>query len=397
MQQTRTTPEAALVEQATIDGPKRVLFFGKAMSRTRATRGLIGALRAHGLEVTWFNPARARRFWGRKRALERARRAFDALRPDLVFSFCRDLPRPLLDEFRGSGRARIVVWGEEALPAIGDDYLDYLRRVDAVFLTDAQLVRELHRRGVSQAGFVLEGFDAQTHFPAAARAPHRRHRVVYIGGPGRDGCRVELLTRVAQAFDLQVFGKGWGAHSGLRVARPVRPKAYRRVCADADIVLGTNQINDHELYFSNRTLFSLACQAFHLTHYVPRLEEVFEEGRHLAWFRDADECVAKIEHYLGRDDERGRIAAAGRERVVACDRFEARIGYILGCLARGCRGRGMPWMRSWWIGGVGRWRMGRDGWFWVRAGGAVGCSLCDNAESQGPALPSAPAAVRRSP
>ena len=100
-------------------------------------------------------------------------------------------------------------------------------------------------------------------------------------------------------------------------------------------MLGTNEVNDDPLYFSNRTFLTLACRAFHLTHYVPRLEEVFRDGEHLAFYRDQDEAIAKIEHWLPRDDEREQIAAVGHTEVVQHHQYYHRVARILSWLQSG--------------------------------------------------------------
>ena len=97
-------------------------------------------------------------------------------------------------------------------------------------------------------------------------------------------------------------------------------------------MLGINQNNDSPLYFSNRLFLTLACKGFHLTHYVPRMEELFEDGVHLAWFHDQDDCLEKIAHYLGNEDERLAIADAGFELAMARHRYEDRVDEILSIL-----------------------------------------------------------------
>ena len=49
-----------------------------------------------------------------------------------------------------------------------------------------------------------------------------------------------------------------------------------------------------ERYFSNRTFLTLAAGGFHLTHYVPGLETMFENHRHLVWYRSDEECLELI-------------------------------------------------------------------------------------------------------
>ena len=95
------------------------------------------------------------------------------------------------------------------------------------------------------------------------------------------------------------------------MAPDVYAAEYRKICAGAKIVLGWNIDLTVELYFSNRTWYTLGCGGFLLTAYCPRLEELFGRGQELDWFESLDECCEKIEYYLAHDDERQNIAAAG--------------------------------------------------------------------------------------
>lgn len=313
--------------------PRRVLFFGKSMSRTKATAGLVEALTGEGLEVRWVNVAKQRRWLGRSLACRRVTRIFDGFAPDLVFVFCRDLPRPLLERF--APRVPVVMWFEEPIDRIDEGYVEYMRHVHAVFMTNPAKIPWLFDQGIRHVAFTFEGFSPTWHHPVDG--PRRQHRdLAFIGGPGRDGLRAHFLAAIARQHPLQIFGKGWESwrrhYPVLDVRGPVGPRSYREICATTRIVLGINQINDDPLYFSNRTLLTLACRGFHLTHYIPKLERVFCDGEHLAWYHDVDDCLARIDRYLGADDERARIAHAGCELVRREHQFQQRIRTILGVL-----------------------------------------------------------------
>src|SRR5690606_30495093 len=146
-------------------------------------------------------------------------------------------------------------------------------------------------------------------------------------------------AEVGRRFHTDVFGRHWerwrSLHPDLRVHGPVGNLGYASICASSRIVLGVNEVNDDPCYFSNRTFLTLACGAFHLTHYVPRLEDVFHDGEHLVWYRDEDEALAKIEHWLQRDDERARIAAGGHAEVMAHHQYYHRVARILSWLQHG--------------------------------------------------------------
>jgi hypothetical protein len=315
--------------------PKRVLFVGKNMSRSRCTGGLVDAITRHGLAVRWVNIATLRRWLGAERAIGWARRIWQRFAPDIVFVFCRDLPQELLEEFRVA--CPIVVWVEEPLQDLDPGFARYLALTDLVCLSNPTRAPWLADHGVRNMVFLMSGFSPRFHYPLAPRTAHRE--VVFVGGPGAGGQRAPLLAEVARHYELEIRGPGWEPYRQryphLRIGRPIDNAGFRRICATSRIVLGMNQVNSDYLYFSNRTFLTLACRAFHLTHYVPGLENVFVNGRHLAWYRDTDECLAQIHRYLADPAARGQIAAEGHALVMARHQYFHRFSGILETLATG--------------------------------------------------------------
>lgn len=311
---------------------RRVLFFGLSMSRSRCTGALVEAMRSHGLEVKWLNLAKLRRRVGTKLAWAWARAVHRSYQPDLVFVFHTALPAELLAEFRA--QTPTVLWVEELLEKLDDRQVDYLRLGHLVAMSNPGRFEDLRDRGLDNMVFEMSGFSPRFHYPVG---PMRKRRdVAFIGSPGSHSARVELLAAVSERHDTEIFGAGWekwqAKYPHLKVRRPVKPRGYRRVCATSRIVVGQNVLNDSELYFSNRTWLTLACGAFHLTHYVPGLERVFTDGEHLAWFNGVDECLEKIDHYLARDGERERIARAGHDLAVSKHQYAHRVAGILDAL-----------------------------------------------------------------
>ena len=317
---------------AVFDGEvvQRVLFFGKSMSRSRCTGGLVDGLRQHGLDVKWINLAKLRRWVGRSGARALARRAFDTHAPDIVFVFCRDLPQELLVEF--GARAPVVLWCEEALEHLDESTIDYMAQAHLVCLSNPARRGVLRAHGVENVAFLMSGFSPRYHAPIRARL---ERDVVFIGGPGPDGLRARLVAEIARHFETKVHGsredwRPWQREfPWLRVGGPIGSVGFRKACASSRIVLGMNQFNDDPLYFSNRTFLALGSGAFHLTCYVPGLEDVFEDGQHLAWYRDVDECLSKIDGYLVSETERKRIARAGHELAMQKHQYAHRIERIL--------------------------------------------------------------------
>ncbi len=315
--------------------PERVLFFGKSMSRSRATGGLVDAWRKHGVETRWLNLSTLRRWLGRANALRWARRTYEKFAPDLVFVFCRDLPQVLLEEFREL--TPIVLWVEQPMETHDVSMAHYMTLADLVVLSNPARSGWLEEKGVRNILFQMDGFSPKYHFPIPPRSPKRD--VVFVGGPGPNGRRATFLAGIAEHFDLEVFGVGWDEwrdrYPRLQIRGPVKAPGFRKLCATSSIVLGLNQINDDPLYFSNRTFLTLACRGFHLTHYVPRLETVFRDGEQLAWYLDLDDCLERIDQYLADPQERARIAENGYRIALERHQFSHRIERILDVLTHG--------------------------------------------------------------
>ncbi|MFY9345280.1 MAG: glycosyltransferase [Planctomycetota bacterium] len=317
-------------------GPvKRVLFIGKNMSRTRCTGGLVDALQRHGVEVRWRNMVTLRRWFGGGNANRIARFEYRRFRPDTVMVFNTDLPPQLAAEFRET--SRLVVWCEEPLVAVEPSLLDYFALADLVCLSNPTRLPLLREQGLDNLAFLMSGFAPKYHRPAPRQAPLRD--VAFIGTPGRLGQRAELLATVAKHFHTEVFGlhwKRWPQYCGdLQVSKPIGNREYAQVCATSKIVLGMNEVNDDPSYFSNRTFLTLACRAFHLTHYVPRLEQVFRDGEHLSWFHGDHDICERIAHWLPLAEERDRIAGVGLAEVVQHHQYYHRVARILNWLQYG--------------------------------------------------------------
>lgn len=334
-------PQSASISKGRLTGlsrlgpVRRVLFLGKSMSRTRCTGALVDSLRRHGVEVRWRNRVKWRRWFGTQIANRLLAADFKNYKPDTIVVFFRDLPQVLASEFRHD--ARIVVWCEEALEQLDVSVIDYFRQADLVCMSNPARFPWLREHGLDNMAFLMSGFAPRYHRPIEPQRPLRD--VAFIGGPGRRGQRASFLAEIAHRFDTEVYGRHWdrwsAQHSHLRVNGPINNRTYAKVCATSRIVLGVNEVNDDAYYCSNRTFLTMACGAFHLTHYVPQLEKVFQNGEHLLWYRDEDEALEKIEQWLPKADERARVAAHGHAEVMQHHQYYHRVSRILHWLEHG--------------------------------------------------------------
>ena len=193
------------------------------------------------------------------------------------------------------------------------EILDLARKSTIFFINNQGQLDFFREAGCQDVRFLTQGFDPGTHYPDPNPHPRWHSEVAFIGKcrPG-DG-RSAVIEPLARRWDVKLYGLGWD-EVGLRAARRVvYPPQYRAICAAAAIILGVDTQPDIPLCFSNRTWLTLGCKGFLLTSYVPQLEELFENHKHLVWYRSPEECQEMVEYYLAHPEERKRIAQAGHQ------------------------------------------------------------------------------------
>jgi spore maturation protein CgeB len=165
-----------------------------------------------------------------------------------------------------------------------------------------------------------EGIETATWLPLACDSEiHRKHDVpkeydVCFVGNEFPGPRAELL-RVIQRKFLNCF-------IGQRYMEDMAT-----TYSAARIVFNRSIRNDINM----RVFEALACGSLLLTNDLAEngQAELFSNGVHLETYRDADELVDKIAYYLEHEETRERIAAAGRQEVLAKHTYRHRMEMVL--------------------------------------------------------------------
>lgn len=247
--------------------------------------------------------------------------------PDFVLGLKLDrITSASLQEMRRGG-ARVVLWHVDCFTPRVPGWLKPLVSQVDLFLTTARgMVPKYQVLTDAPVHWMYEGVYLPGYPPTAPTAAERRaygSPVAFIGSifqpPVRDkkiaGRRLELLNRIGAQYALRVWGPQARVPQSpaFRITRWLTyHQQYVTVCRSSAIVLGINTVNSVELYFSNRTFLTLASGGFHLTEYVPQLEELFKNGEHLVWYHSDDECLELIGYYLKRPAARAHIAEQGR-------------------------------------------------------------------------------------
>jgi len=138
----------------------------------------------------------------------------------------------------------------------------------------------------------------------------KRYDVCFVGACyGLRQRMVEALER--SGVRVQAYGNGW---PNGRLPTDTVPELFAR----SKIVLGCGTILYCEDFYAlkMRDFDGPMSGSLYVTHNNPDLHELFVPDQEIVLFDDIAEMVRKVRHYLEHDDERERIAKAGRERAM---------------------------------------------------------------------------------
>jgi hypothetical protein len=261
------------------------------------------------------------------------RRLVDSFEPDQLI-----VTRPAIRLGAGALRAlirgrRSAFWYFDPIPP-RPDTVALGQSVDAMFVTYPSQVDRYRTAGVPRVLHLPQGMDPATDRPAAW-SPRRYRCDVSFVGSGHYPLRHELLRSVAAQCRMQIRGPGWDhAPADLPVCGgPVWTTRFARVVRGAAISLGAHAVPEQAQErgggASNRMWKVLGCEGFYLGAHVDGIDAFARDGEHCAWYRDRDQAVALVRHYLVDPAARARIARAGRAHALAHHTYAHRVRLLL--------------------------------------------------------------------
>jgi len=188
--------------------------------------------------------------------------------------------------------------------------------------------------GVKNVKWLPQGF-APEFFGVDGQEIHKRETFYAEAAMiGSMGCpiykrRCELVTLLRKnSVDIKWWGPRLsrqlknipyflgGVHRSW-AGKEVYMKDFADVIRNVKIFVGQDaDIPVSGLYLSNRIFAVTGCGGFYLGRKTPGIEAAFEIGKEVEVFESTKDLLEKVKFYLEHDDQRERIAHAGRQKVL---------------------------------------------------------------------------------
>lgn len=215
-----------------------------------------------------------------------------------------------------------------------------------LFTTKSFELEDYRRLGARRVEAVFDAVREDRFVPCAVSAQQRERYAADISFIGRCEPHYARCLRAAAGCggDLRIWGPRWPRYARLHGwARPhVRGGGvwfddYPVALSAAKIGLGLLSKRFPETT-TTRSFEIPACGTFLLAERTDEHRSLYEEGKEAEFFASPQELVDKLRYYLAHDEERERIAAAGRERFLASghtrrDRYRAMLEIVTGAAA----------------------------------------------------------------
>lgn len=141
--------------------------------------------------------------------------------------------------------------------------------------------------------------------------------VAFVGSKGYHPewqWRPQLIDWLARTYGGNFVHVGGDGQTGT-----IRGHKLNQMYANSKVSVGDSLcLNfNYPYYWSDRVYETLGRGGFMIHPFIEGMQEDFEDGKHLVFFKfgDFDDLKSKIDYYLEHDDEREAIRKAGHEHV----------------------------------------------------------------------------------
>lgn len=256
--------------------------------------------------------------------------AADKNQPDLIFIYrgtC--IYSETIKTLKKKGS---IVFGYNNDDPFGEDHPSYLWRLflqaipfyDHIFVYRRKNIEDYKKMGFDKTSMLRSYYlkDKNYHM-GAIPSPEYKCDVVFVGhfeGDGRD----EYIKKIIDSgINFRLYGPEWHRSKYYDYIKSkagdggfLNGKKYNLALNSSKIALVFLSKLNNDTY--TRRCFEIpAAGTFMLAQYSEDLASMFIPGIEADYFNNIEESIDKIKYYLAHDEERKRIAANGRSRLLA--------------------------------------------------------------------------------
>ena len=266
------------------------------------------------------------------------------LRPDLAFFFLHEeeLRPETIREVAHAGSCVTMNWFADDHWRFEGFTRHYAPAFDWSVTTDRDSLAKY--RGLGYGGALLSQWGVN-RYAYRKTAEGIEQDVSFVGLPHGD--RRAVVARLAEeGHEVRCWGEGWPSgridHDGMvhvfgasainlnlsNSSTLPRTLRFRLGALARGRWSDARQSRPRPTQIKGRTFEVPGSGGFLLTEAAPHLDEYFVPGREIGVFRDTDDLVVQVRHWLSTPEERTAVAEAGHRRALAEHTYDHRFAQI---------------------------------------------------------------------
>jgi len=172
-------------------------------------------------------------------------------------------------------------------------------------------LKKYEREGIKNVVMSYGGLNPEFFKPINLK---KKYDVAFIGNAGKE--RAELISYLhVHGIKVDVWGRGWERYKGIEGHGYISPDKLVETVNQCKINLNFSFAGNNTVQIKGRPFEFGACKAFILSQQFQDYRDYFNEDE-LVMFKDAEDMINKIKHYLVNDKEREEIAERMYNRII---------------------------------------------------------------------------------
>jgi len=264
-------------------------------------------------------------------------------RPDLILALAQAPLAPwCVKEIRKLG-IYTAFWFVEDFRVMG--YWRHTAHLYDHFFTiqRGEFFEELKRSGVANFAFLPPAADPDLHRPVKLKMDERDYYGSDVSFVGAGYYNRRHFFKGLVDMDLKIWGSDWDNEPALadfiqREGRRVSPEESAMIFNATKININLHSstyhkgVNPFGDFVNPRTFEIASCGAFQLVDRRADLDTLFRENEEIVSFEGMEDLRDKIHYYLENSDERMKIDAQSRLRILRDHTYDARMQQMLATL-----------------------------------------------------------------